>query len=85
MIAPIRKASKGHFNIGQKMKTNKPTKSNMAKNNKKSKAENTNEPNADKTDLIILFPLFLCLFLVLFYQSLDALSYGYFGTDCFAV
>nr|DAY17583.1 MAG TPA: hypothetical protein [Caudoviricetes sp.] len=26
-----------------------------------------------------------CLFLALFYQSLDALSYGYFGTNCFAV
>ena len=57
----------------------------MAKNNRKSKAENTNEPNADKTDLIILSPLSFCLFLALFYQSLDALSYGYFGTDCFAV
>jgi len=66
VIAPIRKASKGHFNIGQKMKTNKPTKSNMAKNNKKSKAENTNEPNADKTDLIILFPRFSVYFLFYF-------------------
>ena len=58
------------------MEVKKPRKSNIAKNNKKSKAENTNEPNADRTDLINTFPSFL--FLALFYQSLDALSYGYF-------
>ncbi|STO92250.1 Uncharacterised protein [Haemophilus pittmaniae] len=64
------------------MKAKKPIKSNMAKNNKKSKAENTNEPNVDKTDLIILSPLSPCLFLALFYQSLNAVSYVYFLFLC---